>query len=145
MTNQIILKEQLKMSCPVLILSHEHLCFSSRNKIIFIQSIKKYNINLYKLQEWISFVSVSVSWGHKLQNRTGKRDKLFKTDKHKRGRLASNHTFIPLSKVDIFCFHATNSASKCLLLRPCVYEPGLSVIEQFYSMASCNTIICVVS
>jgi hypothetical protein len=26
-------------------LSHEHLCFSSRNKMIFIQSIKKYNIN----------------------------------------------------------------------------------------------------
>jgi hypothetical protein len=53
----------------------------------------------------------------------------FKTDKHKRGRLASNHTLIPLSKVDNFCFHATHSASKCLLLRPCVYEPGLSVIK----------------
>jgi hypothetical protein len=40
----------------------------------------------------------------------GSRDKLFKTDKHKRGSLALNHTLIPLSKVDIFCFHATNSA-----------------------------------
>jgi hypothetical protein len=45
MTNQIILKEQLKMSGPVLILSHEHLSFSPRNKMIFIQSVKKYNIN----------------------------------------------------------------------------------------------------
>ena len=45
------------------------------------------------------------------------------------------HQIIPLYLlVDIFCFHATNSASKCLLLRPCVYEPGLSVIEQFYSI-----------
>ena len=45
MTNQIILKEQLKMSGPVLILSHEHLSFSPRNKMIFIQPVKKYNIN----------------------------------------------------------------------------------------------------
>jgi hypothetical protein len=56
-------------------------------------------------------------------------------------RLASNHTLIPLGKVDIFFgFHVSNSASKCLLLRLSVYEPGLSVIEQFYSMASCSTI-----
>jgi hypothetical protein len=87
------------------------------------------------------FVSVSVSWGAQALEQNW--EELFKIEKHKRGRLASNHTLIPLGKVDIFCFHATNLASKCLLLRPSVNEPGLSVIEQFYSMASCNTIICV--
>jgi hypothetical protein len=30
---------------PMFILSHVHLSFSSRNKMIFIQSVKKYNIN----------------------------------------------------------------------------------------------------
>jgi hypothetical protein len=46
MTNQIILKEQLKMSGPgVDFVSCTFILFF-KNKRIFIQSVKKYNINI---------------------------------------------------------------------------------------------------
>jgi hypothetical protein len=38
----------------------------------------------------------------------------FKTDKHKRGRLASNHTLIPLSNVDIVCFQLSPAVAAIL-------------------------------
>ena len=43
----------------------------------------------------------------------------FQNWQHKRGRLASNHTLIPLSKVDMFCFHAI----QIQLLSVCSYAP----------------------
>ena len=87
---------------------------------------------------------MSVSWGTSFRTGPGRGTSFSKLTSINGGAW---HQIIPLYllvKVTFFCFHATNSASKCLLLRLSVCEPGLSVIEQFYSMASCSTIICVI-
>jgi hypothetical protein len=61
MTNQIILKEQLKISGPGVDFVSCRFILFFKNKRIFIQSVKKYNINIKTYMQVVLLHYTSIS------------------------------------------------------------------------------------